>query len=390
MNIEELWQIYNSKFEDTGLKKGVFAAPGRVNLIGEHTDYNDGFVLPMAIEKDIRMAIQLREDQVVRAYSLDYEKEVLFSLLDLEFEEENMWINYIKGVIDELQKEDFELSGFNLIFTGNVPQGSGLSSSAALEVVTAYALAKLHDINIKAVEMALLSQRAENNFVGVNCGIMDQYISRLGKEDHALMIDCRSNEYELIPFKSDDYKILISNSKVSRGLVDSEYNQRREECEAAVSFFQDKLDHNIKALRDISIEEYDKYASDLPELVAKRAKHVISENNRVLTASAALKNNDFDTFGKLMTESHRSLEEDYQVSCKELDLLVDLALKQKGVLGSRMTGAGFGGCTVTLIEEKYLDQFIANVSNEYQEETGISPDIYISSPANGARKIKYD
>ncbi|MFW5982198.1 MAG: galactokinase [Halanaerobiaceae bacterium] len=388
MEAKKMWDLFYSKFDDTGLAKGLFAAPGRVNLIGEHTDYNDGFVLPMAIDKKMQMIVQLREDQVVRAYSLDYDVENIFSLLDYEYEEENMWANYIKGVVDELLKEGFDLKGFNLVFTGDVPQGSGLSSSAALEVVTAYALAELQQLSIKGVEMALLCQRAENNFVGVNCGIMDQYISRLGKKDYTLMIDCRSNEYELIPFKSKEYKIVICNSKVSRGLVDSEYNQRRKECEEAVEFFQDKLEHNVEALRDISFEEFEKYAADLPEIVAKRAKHVISENNRVLTAAAALKNNDFETFGKLMIESHQSLREDYQVSCKELDLLVELALEQKGVSGSRMTGAGFGGCTVTLIQEKHLDDFISNVSSSYYKETGIETEIYVSSPANGAKEIR--
>ncbi|MFW6265089.1 MAG: galactokinase [Bacillota bacterium] len=388
MKAKKMWDLFYSKFDDTGLAKALFAAPGRVNLIGEHTDYNDGFVLPMAIDKKMQMIVQLREDQVVRAYSLDYDVENIFSLLDYEYEEENMWANYIKGVVDELLKEGFDLKGFNLVFTGDVPQGSGLSSSAALEVVTAFALAELQQLSIKGVEMALLCQRAENNFVGVNCGIMDQYISRLGKKDYTLMIDCRSNEYELIPFKSNEYKIVICNSKVSRGLVDSEYNQRRKECEEAVEFFQDKLEHNVEALRDISFEEFEKYAADLPEIVAKRAKHVISENNRVLTAAAALKNNDFETFGKLMIESHQSLREDYQVSCKELDLLVELALEQKGVSGSRMTGAGFGGCTVTLIQEKHLDDFISNVSSSYYKETGIETEIYVSSPANGAKEIR--
>ncbi|MEJ6951426.1 galactokinase [Natronospora cellulosivora (SeqCode)] len=388
MDIDKLWDIFYKKFEDTGLSKGLFAAPGRVNLIGEHTDYNDGFVLPMAIDKKMQMIVQLRDDQLVQAYSLDYNQKIVFSLVDLEFEKDKMWANYIKGVIDQLQQDKVQLNGFNLIFTGDIPQGSGLSSSAALEVATAYALSALHGLDIKGVEMALLCQRAENNFVGVNCGIMDQYISRLGKKDHALMIDCRTNEYELIPFISKNYKIVIVNSKVERGLVDSEYNQRRAECEKAVEFFSKKLDHKIRALRDVSLDEFNKYSDQLEEVVRKRARHVISENNRVLTAVAALKNNDFSSFGKLMNDSHISLRDDYQVSCQELDLLVELALEQKGVLGSRMTGAGFGGCTVSLLEKKEVDDFIIKISQRYRGETGIEPDIYISSPADGPRKLE--
>lgn len=387
-SLDKLQQIFNEHFADTGLAKGVFSAPGRVNLIGEHTDYNDGFVLPMAIDKEIIMLAQLRNDKEVRAYSLDYNNEVIFSLVDLEFEQENMWVNYLKGVMDEYQKLDYYLQGVNLIFTGNIPRGSGLSSSAALEVVTAYMLATLNNLDIKPVEMALLCQRAENEFVGVNCGIMDQYISRLGKEGHALMIDCRSNEYELVPFTSNDYRILICNSRVERGLVDSEYNKRRKECEKAIEYFASKVDHRVKALRDVTPEELKKYGNGLDDITYWRTKHVITENNRVLTAVVALRNKDFNTFGKLMIESHTSLRDDYQVSCKELDILVDLAMAQEGILGARMTGAGFGGCTVNLVHKDKVEEFITNVSRGYQEKTGIEPEIYVSIPADGAKKLQ--
>jgi len=385
--LKELWQIFEERFPDTGLRKGAFAAPGRVNLIGEHTDYNEGFVLPMAIDKNITMLAQLREDQEVRAYSLDYDGEVIFSLLDLEFEREDFWANYIKGVIDEIKKRDYYIQGMNLIFTGDIPIGSGLSSSAALEVVTAYTIASLNDLDIQPVEMALLCQRAENNFVGVNCGIMDQYISRLGKEGNALFIDCRSNEYELVPFAIGDYQVLICNSKVERGLVDSEYNQRREECEKAVSYFAERLDHRVLALRDVTVEELENEAAGLEEITYRRARHVITENNRVLMAVSALKNHDLETFGELMTESHYSLRDDYEVSCRELDLLVELALKQEGVLGARMTGAGFGGCTVNLVHKDYIDDFISNVKETYDKETGKDLEIYVTWPAAGAREL---
>ncbi|AZO94411.1 galactokinase [Halocella sp. SP3-1] len=386
-DIKELWEIFNERFSDTGLRKGVFAAPGRVNLIGEHTDYNDGFVLPMAIDKSIVMIAQLRDDKEVRAYSVDYDSEAVFSLMDLEFDQENIWVNYLQGVIDEIQKLDYYLPGMNLIFTGNIPKASGLSSSAALEVVTAYTISSLNELNIAPVEMALLCQRAENDFVGVNCGIMDQYISRLGKEGNALLIDCRSNEYELVPLAIEDFRVVICNSKVERGLVDSEYNKRREECGKATKFFAEKLDRRIKALRDVSTDELVEFSGELAAVTLSRARHVISENNRVLTAVSALKNNDLETFGSLMTESHISLRDDYQVSCQELDLLVDLALKQDGILGARMTGAGFGGCTVNLVARNRVDQFITEVKAGYQEATNIEPEMYVSLPADGAREL---
>ncbi|MTI60371.1 MAG: galactokinase [Firmicutes bacterium] len=386
-DIKDLWEIFNECFSDTGLRKGAFAAPGRVNLIGEHTDYNDGFVLPMAIDKNLVMLAQLRDDKEVRAYSVDYDSEAVFSLMDLEFDQENIWVNYLQGVVDEIQKLDYYLPGMNLIFTGNVPRGSGLSSSAALEVVTAYAISSLNELNIAPVEMALLCQRAENDFVGVNCGIMDQYISRLGKENNALLIDCRSNEYELVPLAIKDFGVVICNSKVERGLVDSEYNKRREECEKATKFFAERLDRRIKALRDVSTDELVEFSGELAAATLSRARHVISENNRVLTAVSALKNNDLETFGSLMTESHISLRDDYQVSCQELDLLVDLALKQDGVLGARMTGAGFGGCTVNLVARNRVDQFITEVKEGYQEATNIEPEMYVSLPADGAREL---
>jgi galactokinase len=280
-----------------------------------------------------------------------------------------------------------KLQGFNLIFTGNIPQGSGLSSSAALEVVTALAISDLHKIDIEAVELALLAQRAENNFVNVQCGIMDQYISRLGKKDNALLIDCRTNEYLLVPFENEEYQIVICNSKVERGLVDSEYNKRRKECNQAVEFFAEKLDKNIKALRDLDLDTLHRYKEELSETVYKRAHHVISENKRVLAAKKALEANDMNNLGKLLYASHKSLSDDYEVSCDELDLLVDLASQQKGVKGARMTGAGFGGCTVNLVNKEYTADFVEKIKNKYYEKTNLKADIYITNPASGARKL---
>jgi len=387
-DLKKLWKIFNQKFTDTGLIKGAFSAPGRVNLIGEHTDYNEGFVLPMAIGKKIIMLGQLRNDRLVQVFDLSYKVGDKFSLDKLSPTKKDSWANYLMGVVDEIQKAGYPLQGANLIFTSNIPQRAGLSSSAALEVVTALTMAKLNSLKIKPVEMAHLCQRAENNFVGVACGIMDQYVSCLGQKNYALFIDCRSNDYDLIPFNDHNYQIVICNSKVQRGLINSEYNKRKEECKIAAEFFNHQLKREIRALRDISIDEYKKYQSQLPEVIARRARHVISENYRVQAGVQALREENFLAFGQLMVESHQSLKEDYEVSCVELDLLVNLALKQEGVLGARMTGAGFGGCTVNLIEKNYLDAFKKKIKNEYKKITGIIPDIYITPPAEGAKVLE--
>jgi galactokinase len=374
-DLNKLWKIFNEKYTDTGLVKGAFSAPGRVNLIGEHTDYNEGFVLPIAIEKKIIMLGQLRRDRLVQIFDLGYKAEAKFSLDNLSPYKKDTWVNYLMGAMDEMQKAGYPLQGANLIFISDIPKGAGLSSSAALEVVTALTMEKLNSLEIEPAKMARLCQQAENNFVGVACGIMDQYVSRLGQKNYALLIDCRSNDYELIPFKDHNYQVVICNSKIQRGLVNSEYNKRREECKRAAEFFNHKLKREIRALRDVTINEYKKYQAQLPEVIARRAKHVISENYRVQAGAQALRMGNYSAFGQLMIESHQSLKEDYEVSCAELDILVNLALKQKGVLGARMTGAGFGGCTVNLIEKNYVDAFKKNIKNEYKKITAINPDI---------------
>lgn len=387
-DLNKLWNIFNEKFADTGLIKGAFSAPGRVNLIGGHTDYNEGFVLPMAIEKEIIMLGQLRNDRLVQVYDLGYNTEINFSLDKLIPLRKNTWANYLMGVVDEIQRAEYILQGANLIFRSNIPRKAGLSSSAALEVVTALAVAELNSLKIEPVKMARLCQQAENNFVGVSCGIMDQYVSCLGQKNYSLFIDCRFNDYELISFKNHNYRIVICNSKIQRSLVNSEYNKRREECKKATDFFSHRLGSKIRALRDVTIDEYKKYQGQLPETIARRARHVISENYRVQTGVQALREGNFSAFGQLMIESHHSLKNDYEVSCTELDLLVNLALKQEGVLGARMTGAGFGGCTVNLIERNYIDAFKKNIKNEYKKITGINPDIYITLPAEGAKVLE--
>ena len=368
----------------------IAQAPGRVNLIGGHTDYNDGFVLPVAIDREVSIAAQKRDDRKVKAYSLDFDTEESFSLESINYNEDTAWINYLQGVAKFLLAEGYQLAGMNLVITGNVPQGAGLSSSAALEVATALSFALINDFNLDRVKMAKICQRAENEFVGVNCGIMDQFISALGKKDNALFIDCRSNEYQLTPLGTSEIKIVVANTNVEHSLVDSAYNQRLEECQQGVERFNQLLDKEIHALRDISIDEFDLNKEELAETIRDRVEHVIYENQRVLEAKEALAEGDLEEVGELITASHQSLKSLYEVSCQELDLIVDLALEVEGVLGARMTGAGFGGSTVNLVREDAVAEFKRQVGEEYQNKTGIEADIYVCNIEDGAHEVKQD
>ncbi|HBN94848.1 MAG TPA: galactokinase, partial [Firmicutes bacterium] len=322
----------------------IVRAPGRVNLLGEHTDYNEGFVFPMAIDAGITMAGALNGSTSVNLHSLDYDAQDRFDVADIGPSSEKKWTNYIRGVCREFQLAGFDPQGMDILIQGNVPQGAGLSSSAALEVAAAVLINALHGFSAENVELVKLAQRAENNFVGVASGIMDQFASMMGQKDHALFLDCRSLEYELVPtpFEQQGYAVVVINSAVRRGLVDSAYNTRRQECTEAV----ERLKHDlpgISSLRDVNMEDLS-LVNALPQVLAQRARHVVTENNRVLRGISALKAGDLESFGKELTASHQSLQHDFEVSCAELDLLVELALKVPGVLGSRMTGAGFGGC----------------------------------------------
>jgi len=325
---------------------------------------------------------------LVQIFDIAYKADTKFTLDSLFFSRKDTWANYLMGVMDEIQKAGYPLQGANLIFINNIPQGVGLSSSAALEVVTAFTMMKLNSLEIKLEKIARLCWRAENNFIRVTCGIMDQYVSCLGQKNHALFIDCRTNDYEPIPFKNHNYQIVICNSKIQRKLIDSEYNKRKEECKKAIEIFKSNLKREIRALRDVTLDEYRKFQSKLPEIIARRARHVILENCRVLSAVKALKIGSYSTFGQLMIESHQSLKTDYEVSCDELDLLVELAIKQDGVLGARMTGAGFGGCTVNLLKREFVNIFKETIQKEYYKITGITQDIYLSSATDGAKVIE--
>ena len=367
----------------------VVRAPGRVNLIGEHTDYNDGFVFPAAIDRDMVIAGTVRNDQQVRVYALNFNQSSTFSLKEVVHAEENRekWSNYPRAMAQIFQKEGLPVVGMNLVTMGNVPLGAGLSSSAALLVASGLAFATAAGIEIDPVKLALMAQRAEREFVGVNVGIMDQFISSLGRENHALLIDTRSLTYEAVPLPTSGVSIVIADTNKKRGLVDSEYNTRRAECERAVTLLSENL-LGIKALRDVTLADFEALKHTLPEITRKRAKHVITEDARTLECVQALKAGDIERFGALMNASHDSLRDDYQVSCKELDAMTEIARSIPGVYGSRMTGAGFGGCTVSLVKDSAVEAFQAEVPALYKQAVGMNCVIYVTNASQGASRVK--
>lgn len=362
----------------------VAAAPGRVNLIGEHTDYNDGFVFPAAITYSIRIALAPRSDGLVRLHSLNFNQSSSFPLRRIRRVTRMTWSNYVRGVAHILARTGRALRGFDAVLTGDVPISSGLSSSAALEVASCLAFEAASGFELDPVERALLCQRAEREFVGVQCGIMDQFISALGRRDHALFIDTRSLDYEAVPLPSGGVEIVIGNTNKQRGLVDSEYNLRREQCSQAVAVLRKELP-DVRALRDVSMEDLRRYEGAMDPTVFKRARHVVTENERVLRSVEALRRGDIALFGRLMNESHDSLRDDYEVSCRELDCMVELARSVPGVYGSRMTGAGFGGCTVSLVTSDRVQEFLETVEAGYRRQTGRVPEFYVCRAADGAR-----
>jgi galactokinase len=360
----------------------VVRAPGRVNLIGEHTDYNDGFVLPAAIDRHITFAGRRRDDRTVRAHSVDFQDAVEFSLDDIQRDAAHPWSNYLRGVSKYLEEGGHRLAGADVAFGGNVPRESGLSSSAALEVGAAAFWRKMMGLQLDPVYAVKLSRRAENQFVGVPCGIMDQFISALGRQDHALFLDCRDLTYRHVPLRGD-VKIVVCNSGVKRALAQSEYEVRLKQCRQAVA----QLGTSglaVKSLRDVDIEDLEAGRKTLTELLLRRARHVVTENARVLEAVKVLEEGDLERFGELMNASHVSLRDDYEVSSKELDALVELAWKQPGVLGARMTGAGFGGCTVNLVRRNSAETFAESVARGYKEALGLKAEVYICQASEGA------
>jgi galactokinase len=372
--------------ERYGRDARVFRAPGRVNLIGEHTDYNDGFVMPAAIDFYTQVAIAPRPDRRLAAFSENIGEAAEFDLDAPAPRSRHHWSDYVFGVALTLDQAGHRLRGADMLIRGEVPLGSGLSSSAAIEVSAGYALLQNAGLAVNRVELARLCQRAENEFVGMRCGIMDQFISCNGRAGEALMLDCRSLEYKLVPLPPG-VSLVICNTMVRHELATGEYNKRREECEEGVQLLARTLPH-VKALRDVTLADLDQYGHGLPDVILRRCRHVVSEDARVEEAAAALGRADLAGFGKLMADSHRSLQQDYEVSCVELDLMVELANQAPGVIGARMTGGGFGGCTINLVDSAQVDAFRTSVARGYQEKMGLVPEIYVSTPAEGASEVE--
>jgi len=360
----------------------VVRAPGRVNLIGEHTDYNDGFVLPAAIDRFIELAGRRRSDRTIRVHSTDFQDSAEFSLDDNQKDSEHRWSNYLRGVSKFLESDGHQLTGAEIVFGGNVPRESGLSSSAAVEVAATTFWQRLMGLKLDPVYVVKLARRAENEFVGVPCGIMDQFISALGRKEHALFLDCRDLSYRHVPLRGD-VKLVVCNSGVKRALAQSEYEVRLKQCNQSVAQLK-SVGLAINNLRDVEPEDLETAGEALTELLMRRARHVVTENARVLEAVKALEAGDLERFGELMNASHESLRDDYEVSSKELDTLVELAWNQPGTLGARMTGAGFGGCTVNLVRTDAADAFAEAVSRGYQEALGLKAEIYVCQASDGA------
>jgi galactokinase len=366
----------------------IAIGPGRVNLIGEHTDYNDGFVMPVALQRDVRVAVRARQDRLVRIYSSEYDDWGEFDLDAIAYQKDKLWINYVQGVASILEERGLTLTGIDAVLSGNVPRASGLSSSAALEVASIKGLMAAAGISdeLPGTEIAKIAQRAENQFVGVNCGIMDQFISVLGVKGHALLIDCRSLDYELVPFPANA-ALVIGNTKAPRSLASSAYNERRQQCEEGVAALQQVLP-DITALRDVSSEQLEVNKELLSPIVYQRCRHVVSENERVMQTVEALKRDDLQTVGKLMSASHASLRDDYAVSSDALNAMVEAMSAVRGCYGARLTGAGFGGCAIALVDPGREQAVADAIYQEYPKATNIWPEVYTTQASAGARVIE--
>lgn len=389
MNLQALKEKFNQVFA-TDHTPRIFAAPGRVNLIGEHTDYNGGHVFPCALSFNTYALAAKRNDGKIRLFSADFEHKgiVEADLHHIAYDKQQNWANYPLGVLWVLLKREYPIhSGFDILFGSEVPRGAGLSSSASIELATAVALNALFDLRIPNFELSKIGQEAENKFVGMNCGIMDQFASAMGKENHAILLDCNTLSYRYAPLDLDGICILLCNTNKPHNLIESKYNERRSQCEHALSQLQEHLP--IKALGELSEETFEKYKNFITDPVErKRAKHAVYENQRALLAVQKLQEGDLASFGKLMNASHISLRDDYEVTGPELDAMAAAAWEQPGVLGARMTGGGFGGCVVALVQKENVETFKNNVARIYQAKTGYKPDFYIASAGAGAREIK--
>jgi galactokinase len=382
--LTQLTASYQDAFQTSPL---FVCSPGRVNLIGEHTDYNEGFVLPAAIDKAIYLAVGLRSDEAIHLIAHDLGETHTGSLNDLT--PTHTWADYILGVVAQLRLAGHTLRGFNCVFGGTIPIGAGLSSSAALENGVGFALNELCALGIDRISLLRMSQRAENDFVGAKVGIMDMFASMMGRAEHVIKLDCRSLEYTYAPFHMDGIRIVLCDSQVKHSLVVSEYNTRRAECESGVRFLK-VFYPEINSLRDVTMAMLDRHLRETQPLIYRRCAYVVQENQRLLDGVAALEANDLDTFGQLMYGSHEGLSQWYEVSCPELDTLVDIARRQPGVLGARMMGGGFGGCTINLVREEALDAFMAQLTKQYKAITGKETAIHVCKIEDGTHVITPD
>jgi galactokinase len=379
---ESFLKIYGNRDQQPVL----FFSPGRVNLIGEHTDYNGGFVFPCALNYGTYLAVRQADEKNLKFSTLNFEGRETVELSSSYINKSKKWINYPLGVINEFEKMNIRISGLELLFYGDVPNGAGLSSSASIEMVTAVALNELFRANLPMIDLVKMSQRAENIFVGMNCGIMDQFAVGFGKKDHAVFLNCDTLDFNYVPVVLKDHELIIANTNKRRGLTDSKYNERRAECDKAVELLQQfRKIKNLSELDTADIKQLDKYIND--PVIRKRSRHVISENGRTSEAVKVLSENNVSRFGELMNLSHDSLRDDYEVTGIELDTLVYEARKLHGVTGTRMTGAGFGGCTVSIVEKKCADEFIAKLATAYTGKTGLIPEFYRPVIGEGARRL---
>jgi galactokinase len=386
-NLNSLQTQFTDLYGGSPAEIRVFFAPGRVNLIGEHTDYNGGYVFPAALTFGTFMLIRKRSDDTIRLSSTNFELQVDFTFKDAKYEEAHDWANYPKSILVHLGKRGFTFGGYDVLFHGEIPNGAGLSSSASIHLATAYGFMTMEGHPIDRTQLALAAQEAENQFMGVNCGIMDQFVIANGKKDRAVLLMCSTLEYELVPFVAKGYKIVVGNTNKRRGLVDSEYNARRAQCEQAVEDLRAAFP-DLKFLGELTLEQFNANAHLIKDvIVLMRARHVVEEIDRVLQSVEALKGNDLVRFGQMMIGSGVSLRDLYEVTCKELDVMVEEALKVEGVLGARMTGAGFGGCTVSLVRDDMVDTFISQVGKAYSERTDFTADFYVADIGDGVTEV---
>lgn len=384
-DMEQLRQQFEEVFAAPADRS--FFAPGRINLIGEHTDYNGGHVFPCAITFGTYGLVKKREDDVIRVYSLNFEEVgiVTFPVTDDAYEASHDWANYVKGVVTLLRKDGHDINGFDFLLAGNIPNGAGLSSSASLELVTAYMLNEVYGLGLERLDLVRLGQRVENTFIGVNSGIMDQFAIGMGKAGQAMLLDCETLHHDYAPISLDGYDIVIMNTNKRRELADSKYNERRRECDTALGLIQPK--HEVDALGQLSMDAFEQVAIDLPETLRKRARHAVSENERTKLAYTALQEGRLETFGQLMNASHASLRDDYEVTGLELDTLVAAAQGCDGVIGARMTGAGFGGCAIAIVRQDKTEAMIQETSDRYVATIGYAPTCYIASVGDGVREL---